>query len=54
VFGPTEIGDYWSSSSFAGDPINAWLVNFHDGSVFNGGGLGKSFGWVARAVRSGR
>lgn len=54
AFGPTEIGGYWSSSSLASGPINAWLVNFHDGSVFNSSGFGKSFGFAARAVRSGR
>ena len=28
IFGPTAASNYWSSSSFAGNPANAWFVNF--------------------------
>ena len=51
VFGPTQAWDYWSSSSSAGNPLNAWYVFFPTGSV---GWDFKFYGFYARAVRGGR
>jgi len=42
--------DYWSSTTYAGDPSYAWLVDFYDGDVLH---YGKSYNYV-RAVRSGQ
>ena len=33
VFGPTAASVYWSSTSFASDPIEAWRVTFSNGNV---------------------
>ena len=41
---------YWSSSSFAGIPPNAWLVEFLIGNV---GSSDKGNGGFVRAVRGG-
>jgi len=41
---------YWSSSALAGNPNNAWNVNFYYGNPFNDAKTNLSF---ARAVRSG-
>ena len=41
---------YWSSSSSAGGPQNAWVVRFSDGFVSGGGKTGGSY---VRAVRAG-
>jgi hypothetical protein len=51
AFGPTQASNYWSSSSWAGDPNGAWFVNFFNGNVSL---LNKTDGIYARAVRSGR
>jgi hypothetical protein len=52
IFGPTATDAfYWSSSSNAANPTNAWLVRFDDGLVANGV---KSFLRPVRAVRGGR
>jgi hypothetical protein len=51
AFGPTQASDYWSSSSWAGGPIDAWNVYFGNGNV---GGNVKTYDNYARAVRSGR
>ena len=51
VFGPTAATFYWSSTSWAGGPLNAWGVDFDDGLV---GILGKSNDSRVRAVRGGR
>jgi hypothetical protein len=50
VFGPT-VGFYWSSTSAAGDPSNAWAVGFNSGNV---GGVNKRLDGRVRAVRGGR
>ena len=47
AFGPTW-SRYWSSSALAGNPNNAWNVNFYDGSLFNDYKTNLSY---ARAVR---
>ena len=39
---------YWSSTSFAGNPVDAWVVHFHDGYV---NGYDKGFNYYVRAVR---
>jgi len=50
VFGDTAASTYWSSSTFAGGPTNAWGVFFGTGDVdFHG----KSDGNFVRAVRGG-
>jgi Protein of unknown function (DUF1566) len=51
TFGPTQASGYWSSSSLASGPSNAWLVNFGNGVVNT---VSKSIGLHARAVRGGR
>jgi hypothetical protein len=51
IFGPTAVSDsYWSSTTFAPTPSNAWLVLFDNGGVFD---LDKSFARFVRAVRGG-
>jgi len=42
--------NYWSSSSYANNPQNAWIVNFNDGNVNNDN---KTNGNYVRAVRAG-
>ncbi len=49
MFGQDE-GYYWSSSSYAADPSNAWYVYFDDGYVNNGV---KDVASSVRCVRSG-
>lgn len=29
----TQSNNYWSASTYAPNPINAWIVNFNDGNV---------------------
>jgi hypothetical protein len=52
TFVPTRAANYWSSSSLAGNPFNAWYVYFGNGDVSS---YGKddplSVGIYARAVR---
>jgi hypothetical protein len=31
IFGPTQSFDYWSATTFAGNPLSAWNVTFSDG-----------------------
>lgn len=50
-FGPTPAASYWSSSSLASDPSNAWLVHFRNGVL---GYVNKGNTLYTRAVRSGR
>ncbi len=52
IFGPTFAVGYWSSSSLAGNTLDAWVVRFNNGRVDAGGSKGN--GYYARAVRSGR
>ena len=51
VFGPTAANNYWSSTSDALGPSDAWLVGFNIGnvSIFD-----KGDSWRVRAVRGGR
>lgn len=49
IFGPTVAGNYWSATTIATSPNDAWGVNFLDG-VFNGN---KGFSLYVRAVRAG-
>ena len=51
IFGPTQLADYWSSSSLASNPNQAWLVSLLNGDVSI---LFKTSTTSARAVRSGR
>ena len=46
-----QVSNYWSSSSLASNPNNAWNVNFNNGNVDNDN---KNNNNHARAVRSGR
>lgn len=48
IFGPTVAFGYWSATT--GDSLDVWLVNFHNGFVFNGG---KTLSYHGRAVRRG-
>ncbi len=50
IFGPTAAVGYWSSSSLAGDPGDAWLVNFGNSIVAAVPGTNSIW---ARAVRGG-
>ncbi len=49
IFGPTASNFYWSATSFASFPDNAWFVFFGFGNVDF---VFKSFPWHVRAVRS--
>ncbi len=51
AFGPTQASFYWSSTTNASVPVNAWIVHFDSGIVSNGG---KDFIVYARGVRGGR
>ena len=51
IFGPTAAAVYWSSSTVAGSPTNAWGVSFVNGDVLNGDNKGISL--FVRAVRGG-
>jgi len=51
TFGPAQASFYWSSSSSAGDPVNAWVVVFYNGFAGSGN---KVSTFDARAVRGGR
>jgi hypothetical protein len=31
--GNTQSNNYWSATTYAPNPINAWIVNFNDGNV---------------------
>ena len=42
--------DYWSSTTYANNPNNAWNVNFNDGNVNNND---KNNALYVRAVRGG-
>jgi hypothetical protein len=46
----TVTGFYWSSSTLAYDPINAWGIDFDVGKTV---WTGKSSGYRVRAVRGG-
>jgi hypothetical protein len=50
VFGPTVASYYWSATTSATLPANAWLVSFRNGSVLNGS---KTIDLYVRGVRSG-
>ena len=50
AFPGTPSTSFWSSSSHAGSPPNAWGVSFNAGHV---GGYGKGFGLAVRCVRVG-
>jgi Protein of unknown function (DUF1566) len=51
VFGPTVAGVYWSATTFATDPDNAWFVYF---GFFSGNAVvNKGLDNLVRAVRSG-
>jgi len=48
IFGPTAASFYWSSSTFASNPADAWEVEFEIGGVLN---ADKGFRDHVRAVR---
>jgi hypothetical protein len=48
--GPTAPIYYWSASTYAGDPDNAWLADFADGYVYQND---KAWNYCVRAVRTG-
>lgn len=50
IFFPGTKPGYWSSSSYAGNSIYAWYVDFEDGAVSNGD---RAFSYYVRCVRSG-
>lgn len=50
IFGPTASASYWSASTLAANPNNAWLVSFNVGNVF---ALNKTGDSHVRAVRAG-
>jgi hypothetical protein len=50
TFGPTKTYLYWSSSTYAASPYNAWYVYFGGGAAY---WEGKSFTDSVRAVRGG-
>jgi hypothetical protein len=44
-----QAGFYWSSSSYAGSPANAWIVSMADGLVNAAGKPIGGFVWPVRA-----
>lgn len=50
AFVNTQSNTYWSATTNAGDPLNAWFVDFNDGSVDLSN---KATSTYARAVRAG-
>ena len=50
VFGPAVADQYWSATTFARNPVNAWDVFFGNGNVFYNG---KADSYYVRAVRAG-
>lgn len=50
VFGPTLASGYWSSTSSAGGPADAWYMNFNHGNVDS---AFRSATFFVRAVRGG-
>jgi hypothetical protein len=50
IFGPTHAQSFWSGTTVAGNPGNAWFVYFTGGLV---DGINKTFNGFARAVRGG-
>jgi hypothetical protein len=51
IFGPTPALGDWASTTYVGNPTDAWSVSFQTGNVFN---LTKNAGfYYARAVRAG-
>jgi hypothetical protein len=51
IFGPTPTVGDWASTTYVGNPGDAWSVSFQTGNVFN---LTKSAGfYYVRAVRAG-
>jgi hypothetical protein len=51
IFGPTQASGYWSSTTNANFPFDAWFVFFFDGFV---GDDSRDNFYFARAVRGGR
>ena len=50
VFGPTQADFYWSSTTWTGDPVGAFLVDFEDGMAYPAEKTSYDF---VRAVRGG-
>jgi hypothetical protein len=50
IGGPTPPANYWSASTDAGTPANAWFVDVNNGLV---GDIAKTTGFLVRAVRTG-
>ena len=48
VFSSTKAAYYWSASSYASNPDNAWVVSFYDGYVYY---LSKADSYYVRCVR---
>lgn len=46
----TQSNNYWSATTIAGNPNNAWNVNFNNGNVNNNNKTNNNY---VRAVRSG-
>ncbi|MBI3783805.1 MAG: DUF1566 domain-containing protein [Deltaproteobacteria bacterium] len=53
TLGLSENNLYWSSTTYAPDPANAWRVDFNDGTVWATNFTGKSAQYYVRAVRGG-
>jgi hypothetical protein len=49
VFGPTQLGGYWSSSTYYGNSQGAWYVYFFTGAAYFDS---KANGYSVRAVRA--
>lgn len=50
TFGSTQSNAYWSATTYAGDPSDAWYVGFNSGGVL---GVDKPSDRYVRAVRGG-
>lgn len=51
LFPDTQASYYWSSTTNAYDPSNAWIMSFNYGAVY---GYYKDHGYYVRAVRAGQ
>ena len=48
VFTGVQLIGYWSATTFAGGPTDAWVVFFGSGIVLHGNGAGTGHAWCVR------
>jgi hypothetical protein len=47
-FTGVQSNNYWSSSTYAGNTTNAWIVNLNDGNVNNNDKTNTNYVWPVR------